>query len=228
MIPRGWKGESDPVEWARLVLVGGVMARVLSVLGLALVLFAVVSVTPGPVSMVPRASARVGGQPPPFTLPAAVGGPSSGQFRMSELIGHHPVVILFWATWCVPCTQELPFYQTLYTRHQAQDFHVVAIAMDAASTITRVGPAARRLGITYDVVTDLDTRVTSQLNPRRSAPFSIWVNRDGRITWEREGFSPAEQSTVENGIRDLVAGAAPPPAPPSGPAPSAPSTTTGG
>ncbi len=172
---------------------------------------------------------RVGGQPPPFTLPAATGGPSTGQFRMAEhLAAHHPVAILFWATWCVPCTQELPFYQTLYTRHQAQDFHVVAIAMDAASTITRVGPAARRLGITYDVVTDLDTRVTSQLNPRRSAPFSIWVNRDGRITWEREGFSPAEQSTVENGIRDLVAGAAPPPAPPSGPAPSAPSTTTGG
>src|SRR4051812_49045189 len=92
--------------------------------------------------------ARVGGQPPPFTLPAATGGPSTGQFRMADHLSHHrPVAILFWATWCVPCTQELPFYQTLYTRYQANDFHVVAISMDAASTITRVGPAARRLGI---------------------------------------------------------------------------------
>lgn len=153
--------------------------------------------------------ARVGGQPPPFTLPAATGGPTTGQFRMAEhLSAHHPVAILFWATWCVPCTQELPFYQTLYERHRGQDFHVVAISMDAASTITRVGPAARRLGVTYDVVTDLDTRVTSQLNPRRSAPFSIWVNREGRITWEMEGFSPAQHETVEHGIRDLVGGAA--------------------
>jgi peroxiredoxin len=169
--------------------------------------------------------ARVGGQPPPFTLPAATGGPSTGQFRMQEhLAAHHPVAILFWATWCVPCTQELPFYQTLYTRYQAQNFHVVAISMDAASTITRVGPAARRLGITYDVVTDLDTRVTSQLNPRRSAPFSIWVNREGRITWELEGFSPAQHQAVEDGIHDLVLGAAPAPAPSAPPS----TTTTGG
>lgn len=180
------------------------MARVLSVLGLALVLFAVVSVTPGPVSMVPRASARVGGQPPPFTLPAAVGGPSSGQFRMSELIGHHPVVILFWATWCVPCQQELPFYETLYQRHRAAGLRVVGISMDNATTVSRVGPAARRLGITFDIVTDLDTRVTTQLNPRRSAPFSVWVNREGRITWEREGFAPAEQQTIAAGVAELV------------------------
>lgn len=172
--------------------------------------------------------ARVGGQPPPFTLPAATGGPSTGQFRMGEhLSAHHPVAILFWATWCVPCTQELPFYQTLYTRYQAQDFHVVAISMDTASTITRVGPAARRLGITYDVVTDLDTRITSQLNPRRSAPFSIWVSREGRITWEMEGFSPAQHEAVESGIRDLVAGSAPPPAPPSGAATTTPSEPAG-
>lgn len=165
---------------------------------------------------------RVGGQPPPFTLPAATGGPSTGQFRMgTHLSAHHPVAILFWATWCVPCTQELPFYQTLYTRYQAQDFHVVAISMDPASTITRVGPAARRLGITYDVVTDLDTRVTSQLNPRRSAPFSIWVSREGRITWEMEGFSPAQHDAVETGIAELVQGTAAP-APPSAPPPSAP------
>lgn len=222
--------------------------RSLAITALLAGLLAGISFFPSPAPSVPRTRqdldiaslfrpslglARIGGHPPPFTLPAATGGPSTGQFRMAaHLAAHHPVAILFWATWCVPCTQELPFYQTLYTRHQAQDFHVVAISMDPASTITRVGPAARRLGITFDVVTDLDTRVTSQLNPRRSAPFSIWVSREGRITWEMEGFSPAQHQAVETGIRDLVAGAPPPPAPPSGAAPPSsvppPSATTGG
>jgi len=151
------------------------------------------------------ALARVGGTPPSFTLPAATGGPSRGTFRLaSHLSAHHPVVILFWATWCVPCRTELPYYQTLYTRYHARGLEIVAISMDGASTITRVGPAARRLGVTFDVVTDLDTRVTSQLNPRRAAPFSVWISREGRITWEREGFAPSEQSVIEAGIAELV------------------------
>ncbi len=149
-------------------------------------------------------SARVGGRPPAFQLPAAVGGPTSNPFRMSEFLGQNPVVILFWATWCVPCRQELPFYQGLYERYRERGLRMVAVSMDDASTITRAGPAARRLGVTYDVVTDLDTRLTTQLNPRRSAPFSVWVGRDGRITWEHEGFSPSEQSTIEAGITQLM------------------------
>jgi peroxiredoxin len=204
------------------------LSRALSIVSLALLLVGALAIAPRPrdvvsdearsalsswagsglldsLSPVPSASARVGGAPPPFTLPAAVGGPSSGQFRMSELIGHNPVVILFWATWCVPCQQELPFYETLFQQHRAAGLRVVGISMDNATTVTRVGPAARRLGITFDVVTDLDTRVTTQLNPRRSAPFSVWVNRAGRITWEREGFAPAEQGTIAQGVAALMA-----------------------
>ena len=199
------------------------LSRALSIVSLALLLVGGLAIAPRPrdvasdetraslgalldtLSPVSSARARVGGQPPPFTLPAAVGGPSTGQFRMSELLGHNPVVILFWATWCVPCQQELPFYETLYQQHRAAGLRVVGISMDNATTLTRVGPAARRLGITFDVVTDLDTRVTTQLNPRRSAPFSVWVNRAGRITWEREGFAPAEQGTIAQGITALMA-----------------------
>jgi peroxiredoxin len=152
----------------------------------------------------PRAQSRIGGRPPAFTLPAAVGGPSSEDFRMGDHLGRRPVVILFWATWCVPCQQELPFYQSLYERYRDRGLRVCAISMDDARTVTRAGPAARRLGVTYDVVTDLDTRVTTQLNPRRSAPFSIWVDRSGRIVWEREGFAPAEQQAIAQGIAQLV------------------------
>ncbi len=157
-------------------------------------------------SAAPHVEARVGGRPPSFTLPAAVGGPSTGQFRMGDHLGQRPVVILFWATWCVPCQQELPFYQSLYERHREAGLRVVAISMDSQATVTRAGPAARRLGVTFDVVTDVDTRITTQLNPRRGAPFSIWVDRAGRITWEREGFSPAEQSVIATGVGQLVGG----------------------
>ena len=153
----------------------------------------------------PPAEARVGGQVPPFELPAAVGGPSSQPFNMADHLGEDPVIILFWATWCGPCRLELPFYESLYQKYKDQGLEVVAISMDSQDTVMQAGPAARRLGISFDVVTDVDPRVPSQITPRRSAPFSIWVNRGGRIVWENEGFSPSEQARIAKGVKELMA-----------------------
>lgn len=175
------------------------LARLALALGVAALAAALVTVA------TPSAEARVGGRPPSFQLPAATGGPTNRPFRMGEHLGERPVVILFWATWCQPCQQELPFYQSMYERYREQGLRVVAISMDSQATVMRAGPNARRLGVTFDVVTDVDTRVTTQLNPRRAAPFSIWVDRNGRIARESEGFSPAETGALARGIAELVA-----------------------
>ncbi len=151
-----------------------------------------------------RSAARVGARPPSFVLPAVVGGPTRGRFRIEEHLGRNPIVVLFWATWCAPCRQEMPFYQSLLARHRDTGLQVVAVSMDDTSTITQAGPAARRLGVRFPVLSDLDTRVSSQMNPRRAAPFSVWINRQGRIVWEREGFALAERDTIARGVADLV------------------------
>ena len=148
--------------------------------------------------------ARVGGRATAFTLPALAGGPSRGRFRLADHLGRNVVAVLFWATWCAPCRQELPVYEALYRRLRSQGFVVVAISMDGSSTVANAGPMARRLGLTFPVVSDLDTRVTAQINSRRAAPFSIWIDRSGRVVREREGFNLAERDEVNRGITALV------------------------
>ncbi len=148
--------------------------------------------------------ARVGARPPAFTLPAVPGGPTHGRFDLGHELGHHPVVILFWATWCVPCRQELPVYEQLYQRYKGAGLRVVAIAMDGPQTISRAGGAARRLGIHFPVLSDVDTQVSSRLNPRRAAPFSIWIDKHGRIAREEEGFTMSDRATIARGVAHLV------------------------
>ncbi|MBI5516507.1 MAG: TlpA family protein disulfide reductase [Deltaproteobacteria bacterium] len=150
------------------------------------------------------AVASVGTAAPEFTLPAAPGGPRPGRFRLADHLNRKPVVVLFWATWCQPCMQELPVYQELYRRYAGR-IEIVAISMDGPDTVSEAGATARRLGITFPVVTDLETQVVTVYNPRRAAPFSVWIDRHGIIQREREGFALAERPQIEAGIAALVA-----------------------
>jgi thiol-disulfide isomerase/thioredoxin len=174
--------------------------------GLAAVIFLLAGalLATGSLGFPGKTEAREGERPQAFTLPAVPGGPSEGRFRLEQHLGRRPVVILFWATWCAPCRQELPLYQQLYERYRQDGLVVVAISMDGSNTIASAGPMARRLGLTFPVVSDLDTSVTSRINPRRAAPFSVWIDRRGRIVREREGFSLAEREEIARGVIRLV------------------------
>ena len=141
---------------------------------------------------------------PEFTLTAASSGPTRGRFRLSDHLGQRPVVVLFWATWCAPCTQELAFYQTIYQRYSDQ-LAIVGVAEDESDSASAVGPTARQLGITFPVVTDTETQVVSMYNPRRDVPFSVWIDRSGAIVRTRQSFSLSERELIEQGIARLVA-----------------------
>jgi peroxiredoxin len=142
---------------------------------------------------------------PEFTLTAASSGPTRGRFRLGEYLGQRPVVVLFWATWCAPCTQELAFYQTIYQRYHDQ-LVIVGVAEDESDSAAQVGPTARQLGITFPVVTDTETQVVSMYNPRRDVPFSVWIDRSGSIVRTRQSFSLSEREIIEQGITRLIAG----------------------
>jgi len=44
-----------------------------------------------------------------------------------------PVLVMFWATWCRPCTEELPQIQALYQQYHSAGFEVVGVNLDVDS-----------------------------------------------------------------------------------------------
>jgi len=126
------------------------------------------------------------------------------QVRLSDFLGKQVVMVDFWATWCVPCEAELPHLEQLYQSNKDRGFVVLGVAMDGPETIAQVGPFARRYNLSFPVLLDEETKVVNVYNPKRTAPLSVLIDRNGKIVRVRSGFSAGDEKLIADDVSSLV------------------------
>lgn len=146
-------------------------------------------------------------------------------FRLSDHIGKKVILIDFWATWCQPCTAEFPHLQRMYDEQKAKGFVIVAVSMDGSDSIADVPSFAHRNNVTFPVVLDEDSHIASIYNPRKSAPLSVLIDRQGHITTVREGYNPGDEELIAADVKKLVDAVPTAPAPPATPPAATPPKT---
>lgn len=67
------------------------------------------------------------------------------------------VVLNFWATWCTPCTLEMPTLEALWRDYRGRGLVVVGISVDRGAPRPLLEPYLKNLGITFPVLLDPDT-----------------------------------------------------------------------
>ena len=93
------------------------------------------------------------------------------------------VVLNFWATWCVPCIQEIPEIAAFH--RERPDVVVIGVALDAENG-AKVKQFAAKVGHDYPLVL-ADDRVERQLGEQRALPTTRIYGPDGKVLYDRVG-----------------------------------------
>ena len=93
------------------------------------------------------------------------------------------VVVNFWATWCVPCLQEIPEIAQFARAHPR--VAVIGVATDAENP-AKVKQFARKAGHDYPLVL-ADAAVEKQLGEPRALPTTRIYDPSGKVVYDRAG-----------------------------------------
>ena len=118
-----------------------------------------------------------------------------------------PVVMNFWATWCKPCVQELPYFEELNKNYSASGLKVIMVSMDFKKDIeSRLKPFVLKNNMTSEVLLLNEPDYDSWINRVDSTwsgaiPATVVITKDKKLFFEKEFSSFLE---LENTIKPYI------------------------
>jgi thiol-disulfide isomerase/thioredoxin len=97
---------------------------------------------------------------------------------LTESLGRKPIYLKMWATWCVPCREQMPHFMETFARIR-DDFVVIAVSAGFSETESDVREYVGRMKMKMPVAID-DGRLAAELN-LRVTPLHVVIGRNGRI-----------------------------------------------
>jgi peroxiredoxin len=171
------------------------------------VLAAILSATPLPAQKLPqlepRAGRRVGDLAHDFTLKDLDG----KTYRLKDLRGK-VVHVVFWATWCVPCMQEIPMLREHYAAWRDRGLEVLGVVLSMNQTPQIVRAVSQTYKVNYPVLFDGDDVVRDKYRVE-TIPRNFLIDKKGVIRYA-DTVLPADYDAL---IRMLLAEGGPAPAP---------------
>ena len=128
-----------------------------------------------------------------FTVTDTDGNP----VKLSDFTGK-PVVVNFWATWCNPCTTELPEFEAAAKANPDIQFMMVNVTDGRDETPEKVMAFIEKHGYTFDVYYDHGLTVTNMLQ-LRGFPTTYFIDAQGVVVNSYLGMMDTE--TLEQGLQ---------------------------
>lgn len=107
-------------------------------------------------------------------------------------------VINFWATWCIPCVKELPYFEQLNTKYQDNKVKVVLVSLDF--TKKQVIAFSEKKSLQSKIVLLSDSKTNSwidKVDPSWSGaiPITLFIKGNKRMFYEKDYHNLEELET---------------------------------
>jgi thiol-disulfide isomerase/thioredoxin len=134
--------------------------------------------------------------------------------KLSDLRGK-AVVLDFWATYCMPCKIEMPWFVDLQKKYGPQGLQIVGVAIDDEEEKV-VSEFSKKMGVNYPILIGTE-HVAESYGGLPGLPTTFFLDRSGKVVAREVGLV-SESQIVDNIKKSLgEAGSqesAPPPATP--------------
>lgn len=122
---------------------------------------------------------------------------STAEFSKSDNVK----VLSFWATWCVPCINELDAISDVYEEWQDEtNVEIIAISTDDSRTKKRVKPLVNGKGWEYQILLDSNQELKRALNIT-TLPHVV-VIKNGKIVYRHSGYTPGGEDDLLEIIKE--------------------------
>jgi cytochrome c biogenesis protein CcmG/thiol:disulfide interchange protein DsbE len=128
----------------------------------------------GPAQLARANALRLGAAAPPATLVTLDG----KTIATADLLGK-VIILTFWATWCVPCREELPLLSTYAAQHAAAGLRVLGFSLDGADRLREVSEVAQSLSFPVGLLVNSSAPGYGRI---WRLPVNFTIDRAGRLS----------------------------------------------
>ena len=128
---------------------------------------------------------------PGFALPDMDGGAAT----LGDYTGR-VLLLNFWATWCLPCRAEMPWFVEFETAFADEGFAVLGVSVDETGRDI-VEPFLERSPVNYRIALADTVERLAPFGPKNVLPTTWLIDRQGRIAAEHVGLVSREAAEAE-------------------------------
>ena len=122
----------------------------------------------------PARAAPVIGKAAPELVVTALNGET---FDLAKLKGK-VVLVSYWATWCAPCTKDMPKLDAFYRRYHSQNLEIIGISVDRERDLAKVRKVMAALSYPVAVLKDV---TDNGFGAPDGVPITWIVDADGKV-----------------------------------------------